>query len=85
MNMRIKKAQGLSLQTIILAVLAIIVLIVLIVIFVSKSSLFTDNIDNCKDKLKDAECVSDITDCGPLRYGTFGCKEGAFCCVTGEP
>ena len=45
-----KKAQGLSLSTIVIAAIVLIVLVILIVIFTGRMSGFVDNIEDCETK-----------------------------------
>jgi hypothetical protein len=81
-----KKAQGLPMTTIILAVLAIIVLIILILIFTGKISLFGQGLASCenkggicmKDKCSDKE-MAEIkgTDCEKLTNNA-----SPYCCLS---
>lgn len=87
--MKMRKAQGLSLNVIIIAVLALIVLVILIVIFSGKMGSFREGVSTCGG----TKCVKLITDCGPQENPIFlsGCDangdgepdaEGAnYCCM----
>ena len=57
--MKHKKAQGLSLNTIIIAVLVLIVLVILVLIFSGKMGSFRRGINAC-----DGKCVSSASSCG---------------------
>ncbi|MFQ5474357.1 MAG: hypothetical protein ACE5DM_00840 [Candidatus Nanoarchaeia archaeon] len=50
-----KKAQGMSMNIIVVAAIALIILVVLIVIFVQRSGKFTSGVDECK-----GTCVADV-------------------------
>jgi len=67
-----KKAQGLSLRTIIIAVIVLIVLVVLIVIFGSKIGSWTGSVKSCSASGGIADCSSD---CEP---GTLQQPEGSI-------
>ena len=72
-----KKAQGLTLNTIIIAVLALIVLIVLIIIFTGKINLFNTQANKCVGPCKD----SPYCDGGIIGYKSDDCKNsGGYCC-----
>ena len=82
-----KKAQGLSLNTIIIAVIVLIVLVVLIVIFSGKIGGFRKGLDNC-----DGTCESSAANCGSDKTPIFliNCDDdgdgkadgGNYCCTT---
>jgi len=86
-----KKAQGLSLNVIILAVLGLLVLLVLILIFTGKMGFLSKEISGCESK-QGAKCVDDAGDhqCpsdpdGDAGYFTkysYDCKEGKVCCYS---
>ena len=83
-----KKAQGLSLNTIIIAALVLIVLVVLVIIFSGRMGKFRTDIEGAEEKagyciVKGGTCA--IT--GPCERGTSfhrgpwnDCKEGEGCC-----
>ena len=69
-----KKAQGLSLHTIVIAILVLIVLVILIYIFSSKIGGVSTSLSSCEDK--GGEC--DVSSCsGP----TVKTKECDDCCI----
>ena len=53
-----KKAQGMSMNIIVVAAIALIILVVLIVIFVGRTGKFAGSIEECK-----GSCVSSIDQC----------------------
>ena len=59
-----KKAVGISIQTIIIAIIALIVLIILVAVFSDKISFFGQNAVNCQAK---------GGDCATLDNGTYKC------------
>ena len=83
-----KKAQGLALNTIIIAALVLIVLVIIVMIFTGRISLFSKGIDTCS-----GDCSTSIN-CGvsgdlgipmnPCRDATSPGKEGytdkPYCC-----
>jgi len=60
---KIKKAQGISLNTIIIAALVLIVLIVLIVILSGRMNLFGDGYDSTTGDVDNAICMGDGYSC----------------------
>lgn len=86
-----KKAQGLSITTIIVAAIALIVLVVLIAIFTGRIGGFGAGVDSvtqnkCLD-VAGGECVASTAQCpvGKIEaFGKSGCLEAApKCCVPG--
>ena len=91
-----KKAQGIPLNVIVIAVIALIVLVVLSLIFSGKIKGFGKGVDETADSFKnlceipgtERECVSSISDCQPddgdVLSGTFSdcAKKGSsyLCC-----
>ena len=76
-----KKAQGLSLKVIIVAVISLIVLIVVTAIFTGKISIFGENIKDCSSK--GGVCVEQ-GECETYQILTAAsCSEGEVCCVEG--
>ena len=81
-----KKAQGLSLNTIIIAVIVLIVLVILILIFSGKIGGFRRGINAC-----DGTCESSSSDCGddknPIYLincdddGDGKADDGNYCCM----
>jgi uncharacterized membrane protein len=74
------KAQGLSLNTIIIAALVLIVLIVLIVIFSGRMGWFNTTSDSCP-----GECADTISDCAnQIGYKLESCGTSKpICCPSG--
>lgn len=70
------KAQGLSLQTIVISILALIVLAVIIFVFSGKMGDVKTGLDDCESK--GGEC--DTINCkGPKIENTKDCNE--YCCI----
>ncbi len=67
-----KKAQGMSLNVIIIAVLALIVLVVLVVIFAGKAGQFSNSTGETGNQYAPTRC--DIP--GTLRYCAYSCDVG---------
>lgn len=83
-----KKAQGISINTIIIAAIALVVLVVLIAIFVSKMGGFTTQLAKCSEK--GGECVRDSAACklkGQFNTGltSTSCEKDSpsmpLCCI----
>jgi len=83
-----RKAQGLSLTTIIIAILVIIVLVVIVLIFTGKIGFFRESIDNC-----DGRCVATASECdqpGEIPIPKSPCKVAGYeaskadkyCCIS---
>jgi len=76
------KAQGLPLNTIILAILVIIVLVVVVLIFTGKMSFFGKSLNNC-----DGTCVTMTSECpeDQMPIPISNCKNLGenykYCCV----
>ena len=81
---KMRKGQGLSLQTVIVAALVLLVLIILIAIFTGRMSLFGQSASECETK--GGICQKPINDdvrCGPGMVELTGsdCKEkDKICC-----
>jgi hypothetical protein len=87
-----RKAQGMSLKVVIVAVIALVILIVLIFIMTGKVKLFSKTAASCESKGVGAKCIAEGEECnGPThRFGT-DCAErfekgdldvgGPVCCV----
>jgi hypothetical protein len=81
-----KKAQGLSVTTIVIAALAVLVLVVLAVIFTGRAGIFTRTVSVgcepnggvCKQACESGEYQNPNTREGK----TLTCAEGKFCCVS---
>jgi len=84
----LKKAQGISINTIIVAAIALIVLVVLVVIFTGRMGQWGISTKDCV--LQGGRCAPE---CGSVDYGTedypieytaWECKdEGDICCIKG--
>ncbi len=78
-----KKAQGLSVDVIIITIIALLILIVLIAIFLGRSVIFGAGVSECKGLCKDS-CDSLTETRMPGNYTTdkngVSCKE-LICCV----
>ena len=74
-----KKAQGISLNVIIIAVLALIVLVVLVIIFTGSTGDVSQDIKSCRGPV--FECVDDQAKCDGLE--SFKCPTGKKCCHAG--
>lgn len=79
--MKSKKAQGLSMQTIVLAVLALFILIVLMFIFGAKARTASDFYNDCNDL--NGSVIDKTADCpdGKPISSPFTKDEGKKCCV----
>ncbi len=77
-----KKAQGLSMNMIILAAIALIVLIVLVVIFYGKAKSFSASAEDCVQK--GGDCTPKTESCDGPNLGQMGCAEDKYCCMSME-
>lgn len=80
-----KKAQGISINTIIIAALALLVLVVLSVIFLGRTGIFAKESASCLTN--GGSCVVGACPQGSTAYPSWSCEktsEGAFqrCCVS---
>ena len=76
-----KKAQGISMNVIIIAALALIVLVVLLVIFTGRMGIFGKGLNTCK-----GSCVTRAEECGDkAAIPTDNCndkgKDYKYCCL----
>jgi hypothetical protein len=80
-----KKAQGMSLNVIVIAAIVILILIVLSVIFIRGSGTFVERVASCE--VKGGMCAAE---CGSFVYGTQDhtirdfnarCSNGLVCCL----
>ncbi|MEM4336437.1 MAG: hypothetical protein QXG86_00335 [Candidatus Woesearchaeota archaeon] len=94
----VKKAQGMSLNVVIIAALGLLVLVVLSIIFTGRTGIFVRESDKCTTKYGNAgRCVAVETDCNgaydKISWGAcdlngdgkfnFNNKDSdGFCCVT---
>ncbi|MFC1723428.1 hypothetical protein ACFL0V_04785 [Nanoarchaeota archaeon] len=89
-----KKAQGLSMNVIIIAAIALLVLVILAVIFIGRMGTTTKNIDKCPGSCEDDSGEDGDTMCKE-KYGTYSkatrdpCLDSSnkrdnskICCVT---
>jgi len=75
-----KKAQGLPLNVIIIAILVLIVLVVIIAIFAGKIGIFSREVAECK--AKGGRCESKTTGCETNEVPVAGlCGEDEVCCI----
>jgi len=93
----IKKAQGLSLNVIIIAALGLLVLVVLAIIFTGRTGIFVREIEKCSETTG-GSCVATEIECSGTysRIVARGCDlngdgkytaapEDGYCCVTVAP
>lgn len=90
-----KKAQGMSLNIIIVAVILIAILVIILIMVGSKTNIFGKSIASCESKGGGAHCIASVelgetpdcdgivhklgTDCG--KRAEEGEAEGPWCCV----
>lgn len=81
-----KKAQGFSIEVIVIAVLALIVLVVLLVIFSGQASIFTKTIEDCQSRNgTPVQIKEDCVNAGGIIVFTMTENNiKKFCCVYGE-
>ncbi len=78
-----KKAQGLSMNIIIIAAIALIVLVVLAVIFIGKAKSFSGSVGDCKQK--GGDCIPEDEACDGPVLGKMDCpEERPVCCMNVE-
>mgnify|MGYP001615334131 CR=1 FL=1 len=77
--MRGRKAQGMSINTIILIVLALIVLAVLIYMIANKTTLFGKAAEGCESR--QGSCVTNKDDCAGPTIEATTCPSQSFCCI----
>ncbi len=73
-----KKAQGVSINVIIIAIIAMIVLVVVVAIFLNQLGWFTTGISECKGTCKLAE---DGCEAGEAKIPGTNCEEDEVCCL----
>lgn len=80
-----KKAQGMSLNVIVVAAIVVLILIVLSVIFIRGTGSFVESVASCERK--GGQCA---VECGSIVYGTeeytirdfdARCSDGQVCCL----
>ncbi len=70
-----KKAQGLPLNTIIVAILVLIVLVIIVLIFTGRMGIFRTSIEDCASK---GGIESDTETEG---YACYSIEENKYCCI----
>ena len=83
-----KKAQGMSMNIVVIAVICIVILVVLLVIMSGKTSMFSKTAGSCEQKGPGAGCIAeaDEQNCGGTvyKFGTDCPKKDEnkpWCCV----
>ena len=76
-----KKAQGMSMNVIIIAALALLVLVVLSVVFIGKTGKWGTDVSKCE--VSGGVCVADLTDCKD-QYGAQSALNPAWVCDTDD-
>jgi len=80
-----RKAQGMSLNVIVIAVIVLVILVVLLVIFSGKIKFFSSTVSSCEQKGAGASCMTEneAKSCqGPVyRTGTSCNDANKVCCV----
>jgi hypothetical protein len=77
-----KRAQGFSLNVIVIMAIALIVLIVLVAVFAGKSKRFASSTESCEDKR--GVCVATTAECDGPTFRIAGCgEETPVCCIAG--
>ena len=84
-----RKAEGLSLNIIVIAAIALLVLVVLSVVFIGKTGVFVKESDDCQNK--GGRCADPGVSCGMVGtnvedyktpYSAWKCpNEGETCCI----
>ena len=76
-----KKAQGISMNVIIIAAIALLVLVILSVIFIGRMGSFGEQTGACDQQ--GGTCY-DGTSCpqGTAKHGSLQCSEGQVCCIS---
>ncbi len=81
-----RKAQGLSMNVIVISAIALVVMIILIVIFIGKARSFGSGVASCTDK--GGKCEASFTAClnkdGVTISGTKCDESGEVCCLIRE-
>ena len=84
-----KRAQGMSMNIIVVAAIALIILVVLIVIFVGRTGKFAGGLEECKGGCvpTDADCQGEYQKIDRLGkcIGDDGKDTGETCCITVVP
>ena len=79
-----KKAQGISINVIVVAAIALLVLVVLSVVFLGRFGLFTKQSADCENK--GGRCVVGACPAGTNEYAAWSCQETSAgtqqtCCI----
>ena len=79
-----KKAQGISLNVIIIAAIALLVLVILSVIFMGRMGTFGTQTNDCENK--GGSCLETCEGDYPTPYTAWTCpEEGQTCCIAISP
>ena len=79
-----KKAQGISLNVIIIAAIALLVLVILSVIFMGRMGTFGTEANDCVNK--GGQCLDECGDDYPTPYTAWTCaEEEEVCCIAITP
>lgn len=84
MKKSFKKAQGLSMETIIIAALGLIVLVILVLIFTGNMGRLIPglvSLNDCSAKGKEAKCVPSPENCKDGQAFKTGCPNEEYCCI----
>ena len=81
-----KKGQGLSLTTIVVAAISLLVLVILSVIFIGRMGGFAGQVGECENKGGKCAITCGIDDAVnyPTQYAAWTCNEGEVCCISPE-
>lgn len=87
MRCKMKKAQGISINVIIVAAIALLVLVILSVIFIGRLGTFSSSVGECENK--GGSCVLSTDDCPedkPTPFSEWQCpdvdEESQKCCIS---
>lgn len=78
-----KKAQGISLNVIIIAAIALLVLVILSVIFMGRMGTFGTETNDCENK--GGKCLDECDEDYPTPYSAWTCPEDEICCIAVSP
>lgn len=79
-----KKAQGLSMETIIVAILVLLAVFILILIFtggMSKVVEFLTEREKCENQGENAYCIDEGERCAGIKMGRTNCEKDQVCCI----
>ena len=84
-----KKAQGISINVIIIAAIALLVLVVLSIIFLGRLGVFSKQVNECENKggkcfvLGGSDCATVSNGEYPTAFTAWSCpNEGETCCIS---